>query len=92
MAYGVLSDYHPFESRLRDFAKRHAMRLCGLGVMALSAAALASLITWNVNDPSFSYVTEGAAQNILSRPGAAFADLARQQCDTGGLAACLNFC
>ena len=78
MAYGVLSDYHPFESRLRDFAKRHALRLCGLGVMALSAAALASLITWNVNDPSFSYVTDGAAQNILGRPGAAFADIAMQ--------------
>ncbi len=46
--------------------------------MALSAALLASLITWHVDDPSLSYAVDGPARNILGRPGAAFADLAMQ--------------
>ena len=78
MAYGSLSEYDPIESRLRDFAARHALRACGLAIMALAAALLASLITWHVDDPSFSYVAAGPARNILGWPGAAFADLAMQ--------------
>ncbi|MGH6922229.1 MAG: DNA translocase FtsK 4TM domain-containing protein [Propylenella sp.] len=79
MAYGTLSDdFRPIETRLRDFAARHALRLCGLAVIALTAALLASLVTWHVDDPSFSYVTDGPVRNILGWPGAAFADLAMQ--------------
>jgi S-DNA-T family DNA segregation ATPase FtsK/SpoIIIE len=77
MAYS-LSDYPPLESRLRDFAARHALRATGLAVLVLSAAFFASLMTWHVDDPSFSYVTDGPVQNILGWPGAAFADLAMQ--------------
>ena len=39
---------------------------------------LASLVTWHVDDPSFSYAIDGPAHNLLGRPGAAFADLAMQ--------------
>jgi S-DNA-T family DNA segregation ATPase FtsK/SpoIIIE len=78
MAYGSLTDIRPIESRLRDFAARHAMRISGLAVMAFSAALLASLVTWHVDDPSFSYVTDGPVHNILGWPGAAFADIAMQ--------------
>jgi S-DNA-T family DNA segregation ATPase FtsK/SpoIIIE len=78
MSYDTLTDYPPFESRLRDFAARHAMRACGLAVMALAAALLASLATWHVDDPSLSYVTDGPVRNVLGWPGAAFADLAMQ--------------
>ncbi len=78
MAYSTFSEYHSVESRLRDFAARHALRLCGLAVMALAAAFLVSLATWHVDDPSFSYVADKPARNLLGAPGAAFADLAMQ--------------
>ncbi len=78
MAYGSLADPYPIENRLRDFALRYAMRLSGLAILLLAALGLASLITWHVDDPSFSYVADGSVQNILGRPGAAFADLAMQ--------------
>ncbi len=78
MTYDTLSDHLPAEGRLRDFLGRHAWRVGGLALMTLAAAMLASLITWHVDDPSFSYAVEGPAQNILGRPGAAFADLAMQ--------------
>ena len=78
MTYDTFSESHPAESRLRDFLGRHAWRLGGLALMALAAAMLASLITWRVDDPSFSYAIDGPAENILGRPGAAFADLAMQ--------------
>ncbi len=78
MAYNSFSDYPSVESRLGDFAMRHALRICGLAVMALTAALLISLITWHVDDPSFSYVSNAPARNLLGWPGAAFADLAMQ--------------
>lgn len=78
MTYNTFDDSHIADSRVRDFLGRHAWRLAGLGVIAISLAMTASLITWRVDDPSFSYAIDGPAQNILGRPGAAFADLAMQ--------------
>ena len=78
MTYNTFDDSHLADSRVRDFLGRHAWRLGGAGVIALSTAMIASLITWRVDDPSFSYAIDGPAQNILGRPGAAFADLAMQ--------------
>jgi S-DNA-T family DNA segregation ATPase FtsK/SpoIIIE len=78
MTYDTFDDSHLADSRVRDFLGRHAWRLAGLAVVAISLAMIASLITWRVNDPSFSYAIDGPAQNILGRPGAAFADLAMQ--------------
>lgn len=78
MSYDTLNEYVPVETRLRDFLSRHGLRMAGMGTIALSGALLASLVTWHVDDPSFSYVVDGGARNILGLPGAAFADLAMQ--------------
>jgi DNA segregation ATPase FtsK/SpoIIIE, S-DNA-T family len=78
MTYSLLSDLAPDQSRMRDFFSRYALRGAGLVLIALAALLIASLVTWHIDDPSFSYPGEGAAQNILGRPGAAFADLAMQ--------------
>ena len=77
MTYGTASDYLA-ERRLPDFFAHYALRLGGLVVLAGAALLLTSLLTWNVNDPSFSYAAEGPAANWLGLPGAAFADLAMQ--------------
>ncbi len=78
MTYDTFDDSHAADSRLRDFLGRHAWRLGGMALIALTACMLASLVTWHVDDPSFSYSIDGPAKNILGRPGAAFADLAMQ--------------
>lgn len=78
MTYDTLNDHVSSDSRLRDFLGRHAWRLAGLALLTLTGALTASLVTWRVDDPSFSYAIEGPAQNLLGRPGAAFADLAMQ--------------
>jgi S-DNA-T family DNA segregation ATPase FtsK/SpoIIIE len=74
----TLSDPSPTGGLLREFIGRHAWRLSGLALMVIAAAMFASLITWRVDDPSFSYAVDGPARNLLGRPGAAFADLAMQ--------------
>jgi hypothetical protein len=61
MSYDTLNEYVPVETRLRDFLSRHGLRMAGMGTIALSGALLASLITWHVDDPSFSYVVDGGA-------------------------------
>ena len=78
MTYSTVDDYSPPAISLRAAVARHAMRAGGLGAIALSAALIASLATWHVDDPSFSYAADGPARNLLGRPGAAFADLGMQ--------------
>jgi S-DNA-T family DNA segregation ATPase FtsK/SpoIIIE len=78
MTYGTMSDSFPVRSRLRDFLARHALRATGLAVAVFAALLVASLVTWHVDDPSFSYATDGPVRNLLGWPGAAFADLAMQ--------------
>jgi len=78
MTYAILRHGHTADSQVQDFLKRHAWRLAGLVMIGLAAALLISLVSWHVDDPSFSYPVEGPARNLLGRPGAAFADLAMQ--------------
>jgi S-DNA-T family DNA segregation ATPase FtsK/SpoIIIE len=78
MTYDTLNDHVPADGRLRDFIGRHAWRLAGLALLMLTGALIASLVSWRVDDPSFSYAIDGPADNLLGRPGAAFADLAMQ--------------
>jgi S-DNA-T family DNA segregation ATPase FtsK/SpoIIIE len=80
MSYSTASHYPPAESRLRDLFARYGLRAAGLAMMALTAAFFASLVTWDVNDPSFSYAADAPVANLLGRPGAVFADLAMQSC------------
>jgi DNA segregation ATPase FtsK/SpoIIIE, S-DNA-T family len=63
---------------LREFARRRAVELVGLGLVIGAAAAAAALATWSVNDPSFNHAIKGPVRNALRYPGAVFADLAMQ--------------
>ena len=78
MTYGTFSDFLGSESPAREYVSRVAIRIAGLAIVALSIGALASLITWHVDDPSLSYSTDAPVANFLGYPGAVFADLAMQ--------------
>ncbi|TKT82920.1 DNA translocase FtsK [Aquamicrobium sp. LC103] len=63
---------------IKGFLHRQLTRVIGLAVFALVAFCLASLGTWNVADPSFSFATDNPVTNAMGYPGAVFADLAMQ--------------
>src|SRR4051812_27160673 len=63
---------------LRAFARRQAGRLAGAALLAGVAFTLASLGTWNVDDPSFSHATDSPVTNAMGYPGAVISDLAVQ--------------
>src|SRR5260370_12212830 len=63
---------------VREFPKRRAAELIGLGVLAGVGALSLWLLTWWVEDPSFNYGTSTAIHNLLGAPGAIGADLAMQ--------------
>ncbi|MHB1110281.1 MAG: DNA translocase FtsK 4TM domain-containing protein, partial [Devosia sp.] len=67
-------------------AIRIPVRLIGALVLGLVAILMASLASWSVDDPSFSYATEQPAQNWLGFPGAVIADLSFQVFGLGMLA------
>ncbi|HHS82835.1 MAG TPA: hypothetical protein ENJ68_04875, partial [Devosia sp.] len=56
-------------------AIRIPLRLIGLLILALVALCLASLASWNVDDPSLSYATDATAKNWIGFPGAVIADI-----------------
>jgi S-DNA-T family DNA segregation ATPase FtsK/SpoIIIE len=60
----------------------------GLGIVAISCTAWASLATWSIYDPSFNNATQAAPRNVLGSWGAILADLAMQSL---GLAAIVLF-
>ena len=82
----VTSDMLAARSRLNDFIARHAFRATGVAIMALAALVTISLVTWHVDDPSFSYAADRPVRNLLGAPGAAFADLAMQFFGLAGVA------
>tara|TARA_Y100000590_G_scaffold408615_1_gene499859 strand:+ start:697 stop:2997 length:2301 start_codon:yes stop_codon:yes gene_type:complete len=57
------------------FFKKRLLESLGLILLAISFAIAASIITFNVNDPSFSYITDNNAQNLLGKHGAYTSDL-----------------
>ncbi|WP_309084191.1 DNA translocase FtsK [Chelativorans sp.] len=63
---------------LRNFLRRQARRGVGVAVLAFVAFGLASLATWNVADPSFSYATDNPVTNAMGYPGAVYSDIAMQ--------------
>jgi len=63
---------------IRDAVVRRLRELAGLGLIALSGAVAAALMTWSVQDPSLSHATSRAIRNILGYPGAIGADLLMQ--------------
>ncbi|SDG22146.1 FtsK/SpoIIIE family DNA translocase [Pelagibacterium luteolum] len=54
------------------------VRLIGIAIAAFCAMVLVSLASWSVDDPSFSYATDKAAENWLGFFGAAMADIGFQ--------------
>src|SRR5260370_42284544 len=63
---------------VREFPKRRAAELIGLGVLAGVGALSLSLLTWSVEDPSLNHATSTAIHNLLGAPGAIGADVAMQ--------------
>ncbi|MDH3196213.1 MAG: DNA translocase FtsK 4TM domain-containing protein, partial [Hyphomicrobiales bacterium] len=78
MSFGPSSDYFlPFSS-LRHVFRRYGLAGTGAAVLIASAALIASLMTWRVDDPSLSFATTAPVHNILGVPGAIIADLVMQ--------------
>jgi S-DNA-T family DNA segregation ATPase FtsK/SpoIIIE len=70
---------------LREALTRRLRELAGLGLIALSGVAAAALMTWSVQDPSFSHATSRALRNIVGYPGAICADLLMQILGLGAI-------
>ena len=75
-----LRDERISEDRLRlaNIFRRQFYILFGLGLLALTGAAVGALATWNVADPSLSHATDNPVTNALGYPGAVFSDIAMQ--------------
>ncbi|HEY8576753.1 MAG TPA: DNA translocase FtsK [Devosia sp.] len=54
---------------------RIPVRVAGMILLGVVAICLASLASWSVDDPSFSYATSKVPANWLGFPGAAIADI-----------------
>jgi len=65
-------------SGLPAYLRRQVGRLTGVAMFGFVGFALASLGTWNVGDPSFSFATDNPVTNAMGYPGAVLADLAMQ--------------
>jgi S-DNA-T family DNA segregation ATPase FtsK/SpoIIIE len=70
---------------IREPLGRRLRELTGLGMIALSGAAAAALMTWSVQDPSLSHATSRAIHNVLGYPGAIGADLLMQILGLGAI-------
>jgi S-DNA-T family DNA segregation ATPase FtsK/SpoIIIE len=63
---------------VREFPKRRAAELIGLGVLSGVGAMSLALLTWSVEDPSLNHATSTSIHNLLGAPGAIAADIAMQ--------------
>src|ERR1700756_5350079 len=70
---------------IRDALTRRLRELAGLSLIAMSGVAAAALMTWSVQDPSFSHATARAIRNIVGYPGAIGADLLMQILGLGAI-------
>ncbi len=70
---------------VRDALARRLRELAGLGLIALSGAGAAALMTWSVQDPSLSHATSRAIRNVVGYPGAICADLLMQILGLGAI-------
>ena len=70
---------------IREALARRVRELAGLGLIGLSGATAAALITWSVRDPSLSHATSRPIRNILGYPGAIGADLLMQILGLGAI-------
>ena len=70
---------------IREVLARRLRELAGLGLLVLSGATAAALMTWSVQDPSLSHATSRAIRNIAGYPGAIGADLLMQILGLGAI-------
>src|SRR6185312_4457477 len=63
---------------IHAFLRRLVGRMTGLALLAAVAFSVASLATWNVDDPSFSNATDHSLSNAMGYPGAVVSDLLMQ--------------
>jgi S-DNA-T family DNA segregation ATPase FtsK/SpoIIIE len=66
------------DGTFRRLVKRNLGALVGLALLAVAAAAAASLATWTADDPSFSHATDHSARNFLGIVGAVVSDIFMQ--------------
>src|SRR5271166_3517363 len=78
-------DYLP--ATLREFPKRRAAEILGLGALAGVGALGLALLTWSVADPSLNHATNAPVHNLLGAPGAIAADIVMQILGLGCIAA-----
>ena len=78
-------DYLP--AALREFPKRRAAEILGLGALAGVGALGLALLTWSVADPSLNHATNAPVHNLLRAPGAIAADIVMQMLGLGSIAA-----
>src|SRR5215469_11934013 len=70
---------------IREALVRRLRELVGLGLIGFSGLVAAALVTWSVQDPSFSHATSRAIHNIVGYPGAIGADLLMQILGLGAI-------
>ena len=70
---------------IREVLARRLRELAGLGLLVVSGATAAALMTWSVQDPSLSHATSRAIRNIVGYPGAIGADLLMQILGLGAI-------
>jgi len=63
---------------LRDFPKRRAAEIAGLGALLGVGCLGLALLTWSVSDPSLNHATTARVHNLLGALGAIAADLVMQ--------------
>ena len=57
------------------YFKRKLLETVGLILLIVSLAVAASIITFDINDPSFSYLTDNNVNNVFGKYGAYTSDL-----------------
>jgi S-DNA-T family DNA segregation ATPase FtsK/SpoIIIE len=70
---------------IREALARRLREIAGLGLLSISGVAAAALMTWSVQDPSFSHATSRAIRNVVGYPGAIGADLLMQILGLGSI-------
>ncbi len=70
---------------IREALVRRLRDLAGLGLLTFAGVAAAALVTWSVQDPSFSHATSRPIHNIAGYTGAISADLLMQILGLGAI-------
>jgi DNA segregation ATPase FtsK/SpoIIIE, S-DNA-T family len=70
---------------IREALARRLCEFAGFGLLTLTGAAAAALMTWSAQDPSLSHATSRPIRNLVGYPGAIGADLLMQILGLGSI-------